>query len=47
MEGQDRKVMIVGGTGLLGYHAALEFLKRGYRVTTLALEDVGLVPERN
>ena len=27
---------------MLGYHAALEFLKRGYRVTALALEDVDL-----
>jgi len=42
MEGGNKRVMIVGGTGLLGYHAALEFLKRGYRVTALALEDVDL-----
>ncbi|TFH26125.1 MAG: NAD-dependent epimerase/dehydratase family protein [Bacteroidia bacterium] len=42
MEGKDKRVMIVGGTGLLGYHAALELLKRGYRITALALEDVDL-----
>ena len=42
MEGRDKRVMIVGGTGLLGYHAALELLKRGYQVSALALEDVDL-----
>lgn len=42
MEGQGKRVIIVGGTGLLGYHAALEFLRRGYRVSALALEDVDL-----
>jgi dihydroflavonol-4-reductase len=42
MEGRDKRVMIVGGTGLLGYHAALELLKRGYEVSALALEDVDL-----
>jgi nucleoside-diphosphate-sugar epimerase len=42
MEGRDKRVMIVGGTGLLGYHAALELLKREYQVTALALEDVDL-----
>lgn len=34
--------MIIGGTGLLGYHAGLEFLKRGYGVSALAIEDVDL-----
>ena len=34
----DRKrVFIVGGTGFLGYHAAIEFLKRGWDVTALGL----------
>ena len=42
MEGKGKKVMIVGGTGLLGYHAGLEFLKRGCRVSALALADVDL-----
>jgi len=35
MEGNGKKVMIFGGTGLLGYYAGLEFLKRGYRVSAL------------
>lgn len=30
-------VMVIGGTGLLGYHATLELLKRGHRVSVLAL----------
>lgn len=42
MEGQGKKVIIVGGTGLLGYHAGLEFLKRGYGVSALAIEDIEL-----
>ncbi len=31
------RVLIVGGTGFLGYHATLEFLRRGHDVTSLAL----------
>lgn len=31
------KVMIIGGTGLLGYHAAHELLERGHQVSILAL----------
>jgi len=31
------KVFIIGGTGFIGYHAVLEFLKRGHRISTLAL----------
>ncbi|MEN8202113.1 MAG: NAD-dependent epimerase/dehydratase family protein [Bacteroidota bacterium] len=42
MEGLGKRVMIVGGTGLLGYHAGLEFLKRGYGVTALAIKDIDL-----
>lgn len=30
------KVLIVGGTGFLGYHAALECLRHGYTVTAVA-----------
>jgi len=30
-------VLVIGGTGLLGYHATLELLKRGHRVSVLAL----------
>jgi NAD(P)-dependent dehydrogenase (short-subunit alcohol dehydrogenase family) len=29
--------LIIGGTGFLGYHAALELLRRGQRVSVLAL----------
>lgn len=31
------RVMIIGGTGLLGYHAAHELLERGHQVNILAL----------
>ena len=30
------KIMIVGGTGFLGYHALLEAHKRGHSVNALA-----------
>ena len=36
------KVMIVGGTGFIGYHSALEFLKNGHKVTSLSLDDIDL-----
>lgn len=36
------KVFIVGGTGLLGYHAALEFLRRGHEVEVAAIPDIEL-----
>ncbi len=36
------KIMIVGGTGFLGYHSVLEALKRGYKVNALAIDDVEL-----
>ncbi|MBS0304236.1 MAG: NAD(P)H-binding protein [Proteobacteria bacterium] len=36
------RVCILGGTGLLGYHAALEFLRRGHEVQTIALRDIEL-----
>jgi dihydroflavonol-4-reductase len=42
MEGTGKRVMIIGGTGLLGYHAGLEFLRRGYVVSALAIDDVDL-----
>ena len=38
------KIMIVGGTGFLGYHALLVALKRGYSVNALAIDDVELEP---
>lgn len=34
---EKKTVLIVGGTGFIGYHAVKEFLKRGYRVTVLSL----------
>ena len=42
MEGNGKKVLIIGGTGFLGYHAGLELLRRGYNVTALALPDIEL-----
>ncbi len=36
------KIIIVGGTGLLGYHALLVALDRGYSVDTLAVDDIEL-----
>ncbi len=36
------KIMIVGGTGFLGYHALKVALKRGYSVNALAIDDVVL-----
>ena len=39
--------LIVGGTGFLGYHATLELLRRGHRVSALALPPLpatGLLP---
>jgi dihydroflavonol-4-reductase len=30
-------VLVIGGTGLLGYHTTLELIQRGYGVTTVAL----------
>jgi nucleoside-diphosphate-sugar epimerase len=36
------KVLIVGGTGFLGYYSTLEFLRRGYTVTSISLQDIKL-----
>ncbi len=36
------KIMIVGGTGFLGYYATQVALKRGYEVGAFALDDVNL-----
>jgi dihydroflavonol-4-reductase len=36
------KIMIVGGTGFLGYHSLLEAMKRGHKVNALAIDDVRL-----
>ncbi|MBL7110643.1 MAG: NAD(P)H-binding protein [Bacteroidales bacterium] len=42
MEGKGKNVLIIGGTGFLGYHAGLELLRRGYDVTALAIPDIEL-----
>jgi dihydroflavonol-4-reductase len=34
---KQKRVLIVGGTGFLGFHAASEFLKKGWKVTALGL----------
>lgn len=50
MAGESRekqKVVVVGGTGLLGYYAAKEFVRRGHSVTVVALPPLpeeGLFP---
>lgn len=36
------RVFIAGGTGLLGYHATLQLLRRGHSVRTAALPDIAL-----
>jgi len=36
------KIMIVGGTGFLGYYSLLEAQKRGYKADVLAIDDVEL-----
>lgn len=33
-------VFIVGGTGFIGYHSTLEFIKRGHTVSTISLPDI-------
>lgn len=32
-----QRVLVIGGTGLLGYHTTLELLSKGYEVTSVAL----------
>ena len=34
-----KKVFIAGGTGFLGYYSALQFLKKGVSVSTIALDE--------
>ncbi|HVM71003.1 MAG TPA: NAD(P)-dependent oxidoreductase [Anaerolineales bacterium] len=36
------KIMIMGGTGLLGYHAVKDALRKGHDVTTLTVPDIHL-----
>lgn len=33
----SKSVVVIGGTGLLGYHTTLELVRKGYAVTSLAL----------
>lgn len=43
-----QRVLVIGGTGLLGYHTTLELLSKGYAVTSLALPPMpveNLFPE--
>ncbi|MBN2652148.1 MAG: NAD(P)-dependent oxidoreductase [Spirochaetales bacterium] len=42
MSYQPEKVMIVGGTGFLGFYSALEFLKRRIPVSSVSIPDVEL-----
>jgi dihydroflavonol-4-reductase len=45
---EKQKVVVIGGTGFLGYYAVKEFLRRGHRVTVVALPPLpeeGLFPE--
>ena len=41
------KIFIIGGTGFIGYHATLEFIRHGHEVSTLSLPPMpeeGLLP---
>ena len=38
----SKKLLILGGTGFLGYYSTLEALKRGYEVCSISLDDVNL-----
>ena len=45
---EKQKVVVIGGTGFLGYYAVKEFIRRGHRVTVIALPPLpeeGLFPE--
>ncbi len=36
------KIMVVGGTGFLGYYTVLAALKRGHKVASLSVDDIPL-----
>lgn len=38
----SKKLIILGGTGFLGYHTALLALKKGYEVASVSLNDINL-----
>ena len=45
---EKQKVVVIGGTGFLGYYAVKEFIRRGHSVTIVALPplpDEGLFPK--
>jgi dihydroflavonol-4-reductase len=47
VEEVELKVMIIGGTGFLGYYATLELISRGHKVSIIALPPApapGLFP---
>lgn len=35
-----KSVVVIGGTGLLGYHTVQELLRKGYGVTSLSLPPI-------
>ena len=37
-----KRLLILGGTGFLGYYSTMEALKRGYEVGSISLDDVNL-----
>jgi nucleoside-diphosphate-sugar epimerase len=37
-----KKLLVLGGTGFLGYYTVLDALKKGYDVTTLGIDDIKL-----
>ena len=39
MKHKPERVFIAGGTGFLGYYSALLFLKKGCRVSSIALSN--------
>jgi len=44
----SKRVILIGGTGFLGYHATLEFLKKGWDVTVVGLPPApppGVIPD--
>lgn len=46
--GEKQKVVVIGGTGFLGYYAVEEFIRRGHSITIVALPPLpeeGLFPK--
>lgn len=38
-----KKLLVLGGTGFLGYYTVLDALKKGYDVTTLGIDTSNLM----